>query len=147
MSILENILAAVEANTAATNRNSELLEQAAAGREAVLGAVEKATTKPAAADKKAADKKPAAETPPAGAAEGAVDAVAAAVNGYMEGTEGAERDARKAKVAELFGKVGAKKRSEIPADKEAAVLKALATLTEQGNLIADEPAADDDLLN
>ena len=78
-----------------------------------------------------------------------VDDLKAAVVGYTEGTEGAERDARKAKIAELFGKVGATNVGTVPEGKYAAVIKALTTLKVAGNVLADEDPAgdeDDDLL-
>lgn len=151
MDILERIAVALEHNAVALARNNELLEASAEGRERAIAAAQAATTKPAAAKPaaaKAADKpaeKPAEEPKAAAAGAPNIDAVKAAVVGYTEGTEGAERDARKAKIAEVFGKVGATNVGTIPTDKYKAVIKALTTLTEQGNVLADEePAADED---
>lgn len=143
MDILERIAVALE-------KNNELLEGAAEGRERVLAAANAATNKPAAGKKadapKADAEKPAETTKTDGPS---VDDLKAAVVGYTEGTEGAERDARKAKIAELFKKVGATNVGTVPEGKYAAVIKALNTLKAAGNVLADEPDAtdeDDDLL-
>ncbi len=145
MSDIQNLIEALD-------RNTEALKASAAHRTEVLAAAEKVTEanpKPKAAakaDAPKADEKPAAD-------EGAVDKVAEVVNRYMEGTSGAEREARKAEIGKVFAhpKVGAKKRSEIPANMESAVIKAVETLIKNGNVLpADEPDADegdgDDLL-
>ena len=143
MDILERIATALE-------KNNELLEQAAAGREKVLAAAEAATTKPTTTRTKKDE--PAAETPKtddAPKSDGpSLDDLKAAVVAYTEGTEGDEREARKAKIAELFGKVGAKNVGTVPEGKYKAVIKALVTLKEQGNVLKDEDAdgEDDDLL-
>lgn len=142
--------AALAENTAALNRNSELMIEAAAGRERVIGLAENAAAPKKPAAKKASEEKPAAaveekaETPPPAAASSeAATAITTWLKASTEGT--AERAARTAKVKELFGKVGATNAATIPADKVKAFVNTIAKLTAEGNLVPDEPA-DDDLL-
>lgn len=73
--------------------------------------------------------------------------VQVAIGSYVgaDGISAEERDARKAKALSILKKVGAEKATDVPADKAPAVVKAMKTLLEQGNLIKVEEA-DDDLL-
>lgn len=156
MGILEDLLAA-------TLRNNELMEQAAAGREEVLAAAKAATTKPAAkpkAETPAAETKtetksePAAETKPAAETSDGptVQDVNDAISGYVGGTNDAEeRAARAAKVKGVLTKFSPEGTEKVNggtllADKRAAFIKTVAKWVEEGNLIVKEEAAaaDDD---
>ncbi|ESQ85440.1 hypothetical protein AEAC466_04555 [Asticcacaulis sp. AC466] len=55
----------------------------------------------------------------------------------------AEATARQAELDKLFKKVGATNYKTVPADKIAAVIKAVKTLTERGNILNPEDFADD----
>lgn len=154
MSILENLLAALEANTESNVALTAAIEAGNASRDKVLAVAEGAAAKAKPAAKAKATETPAAEdesdeTPPkTEAAKPKSDAptgdVPAAVVAYIGDTEGPEREARKGEVAKLFEKVGAKKASEVPADKVKAVLKALATLTERGDVLPAETSEEDE---
>lgn len=148
---------AIRENTAAVKENSELLREAAAGRAEVLAAAKEASTKAKPAPKASAEKPAESKSTGDAAAEAASSAAAIAttqatgatptlnkcqqaVADYLDGTEGAEREARGAKVKEVLGKVGVAKAGEVPADKEAAFIRTFDKLKEQGNLVkADEP--------
>lgn len=141
--------AALAENTKALTEHSELLKLVHAGQGAALAAA-KAVTEKVATGTKAADKKPAE-----GAGEPAADKKPALTRENISelvvkycGAEGdhpkPERDARRAKVTELFGKVSAKTVKDVPEDRFAAVAKALNTLIDQGNLLKVEEAAEGD---
>lgn len=137
MDILERIAVALE-------KNNELLEGAAEGRERVLAAANAATNKPV-TTKKADKPAETVEKPAETATEGpSLDDLKASVVGYTEGTEGAERDARKAKIAEVFGKVNATNVGTVPKEKYKAVINTLNKLKAAGNVLADEAASDED---
>ncbi len=68
---------------------------------------------------------------------------------YIGATKSAEeRDARKAKVAEILKKVGARKHSEIPADKTKAFINTMNKFIAEGDILTpeEEPRDEDDLL-
>jgi len=148
MSDIANLIAALDRTTASNIALTAAVEAGNEGRAAVLEVAKGASTKPAAAKKPAekSDDKPAATEKADAPKE---NPVSAAIVSYLDGIEGAERDARKAKVQEIFGKVGATKLSEIPADKTDVVVRTMEKLIAAGNLIQTETAdpEDDDLLN
>ena len=67
---------------------------------------------------------------------------------YIGATKSAEeRDARKAKVAEILKKVGARKHSEIPADRTKAFINTIDKFIAEGDVLTPEEESDgDDLL-
>lgn len=147
---------AINALTDATLKLIELRTEAIEATKAAAAPAAKPAGKAKSADKEARDitdspedRKPADGTK----AKDSDDACTAAIRDYVAVDEGPERDARKAKVKEVLEKVGATKRSEIPAAKEKAFVNTLKKLLAAGNLIADEPEAegeeegDDDLLD
>ncbi len=113
------------------------------GRAAVLEAAQAASTKTLKKTEPKTETK--VETPPAETTT-TEDPVSAAFLAYMDGTEGAERDARKAKVKAILKKVGAEKVTDVPEGKKAAFIKAMGDLKAAGNLIAEEAEDDDNLL-
>ncbi len=143
--------AALKENTAAIVANTELLKEAAAGREKVLAAAQAAGATAAAPKsggrKGAADK----ETPPADpkppvdeyAGEGGAEKLRGVCAEYLQIEDEAERTARKPKVSAVFGKYGAKKWDEVPADKRSAVVAEVRALIEAGNVLKPAPAEDD----
>jgi hypothetical protein len=145
-------------NTAAIKELTAAVLAGNESRAAVLETAKKVTEKaaPAKAAAKPAEKpaeKPAAEKPAAEAGDdaSAIQGVKDAVLGYVGATDRAEeREARKAKVKEIFGKVGATNATDVPTDKRQAFINTMNKLTEQGD-ITEAPAeeagsADDDLL-
>lgn len=155
--------AKIDALTAAVEKLNTTSENLLALRSAAIDEIKGAATAAKAPAKAAAKKaedapaKTAEETPAAAAGDAGtnrlaeVQAVCAKYAGGSDRTE--ERDARKAKLTWLFGKVGAKKLAEIPEGKEAAVIKAVNQLIADGDLTeapaedaAPAEAADDDLL-
>lgn len=146
----------VETLTEVTQRLYELrattveeIKQAAAGAKAPAKGAKAAA---AATEAAAAEPEKTAEKPAAAAASGdtnrlaEVQKVCAAYAGGTDDKE--EREARKEKLTWLFGRVGATKLAEIPAGKEAAVIKAVNQLIADGDLIKKDEVAegDDDLL-
>jgi hypothetical protein len=161
--VAQSLVAALAANTAVVTENNRLLVEAAAGREQVLAAAEKASAPKAAtrakkeeAPAEAPASAPAAETPAAPPAAAAAaqpdpnDPLNKAIVGWAGGTDRPEeRAARMAKVKELFVKVGATSAATVPDDKRQAFINTIAKLQEQGDLVpVEEPAAEaeDDLL-
>ncbi len=68
---------------------------------------------------------------------------------YIGATKSAEeRDARKAKVAEILKKVGARKHSEIPADRTKAFINTMNKFIAEGDILTPEEESrdEDDLL-
>lgn len=136
------LIEALDRNTASNEALTAAVEAGNDGRAAVLEAAKGASTKAAA--KPAAAKK---EADPAPKDEPKSDPVADSILAYMDGTEGKERDARKAKVKEILGKVGAAKHSEVPADKADVFIRTMKKLLDAGNLITEEAdEEEDDLL-
>ena len=76
------------------------------------------------------------------------DPVKAKIVEYIGATKSAEeRDARKAKVAEILKKVGARKHSEIPADKTKAFINTISKFIAEGDVLTpEEESGGDDLL-
>lgn len=143
--------AAIAENTAAVKALTEAVLAGNEGRAAVLEAAQNAATKtkPAAAAKKAEAPaaEPAAEpeTPKAAeqpAAAAQPNACQQAVIDYLGETEGAEREARSAKVKEILKKVGVAKAVEVPEDKVAPFLRTFEKLKAAGNLVADAEPED-----
>ena len=76
------------------------------------------------------------------------DPVKAKIVEYIGATKSAEeRDARKAKVAEILKKVGARKHSEIPADRTKAFINTIDKFIAEGDVLTpEEESGGDDLL-
>lgn len=156
--VAQSLVAALAANTAAVTENTRVLIEAAAGREQVLAAAEKASAPKTSTRAKKEEAPAAAETtPPAAAAETTPPAAAQpdpndplnkAIVGWAGGTDRPEeRAARMAKVKELFVKVGATSAATVPDDKRQPFINTIAKLQEQGDLVpVGETAAEDDLL-
>lgn len=155
-------------NTAAVKALTEVSQNLLALRSAAIDEIKgaAASTKAPAKTTKKTEEVPASDAGAAGAADSSASTTAAASGdatnrlkevqevcaAYAGGTDREEeRTARKEKLTWLFGKVGAKKLAEIPAGKEAAVIKAVKQLIADGDLTqppaADGAAADDDLLS
>ena len=120
-------------------------------------AIEKVSAAAAPAPKtgKAAKADPKAEEPreitdsPEDRKEAGGDPVKDRIVEYIGATKSAEeRDARKAKVAEILKKVGARKHSEIPADKTKAFINTMNKFIAEGDILTpeEEPRDEDDLL-
>lgn len=140
MSILEDLLAAVNTSNELTAKNNELLEAAAVGRDQVMELARAATTKPAAASKAAAKPAAAATT----STHPSLDDMKKSIQAYGAVEDEAERTARRDKIVAVLAKVKATNASEVPEDKRAAVIKAMNTLVEAGNLTSPAEAADAD---
>lgn len=80
--------------------------------------------------------------------EPTADTLSDAVKEYIgiAGNDGDRRKQLAAKVKEIFGKVKATKRSEVPKDKEAAVEKAIRKLIDEVTAAENEDADDEDLI-
>lgn len=157
MDILDRLATALE-------RNNELLEQAAEGRERAIAAAEKATSKPAADKKATADKKAAEAEKPATEQKAAtstgdtptVEDVNNAIVKYVGATNRPEeRDARKAKVAGVLAKFSPEGTAKpnggtLAEDKRGAFIKTVDKWIADGDLTqpaAEEEASEgDDLL-
>lgn len=159
MSDLANLAAAIAANTAAVERNNELLIEAAAGRERAIAAAEAASTKPASTKKsepkatEAAKPAEAAKAEPAASDEPTVEDVTNAITRYLAPPERVEeRAARKSKVLGVltkFSPEGTEKPNgaTLAADKRAAFIKTVDKWIADGDLTTPPAAAsDDDLL-
>lgn len=150
---LAELTAGVAAQTAATKELTDITNKLYALRADAIETVRGAAASPGKAKDKPAEKpaeKTAAETvaDDKPAASESMTEVQRVVGDYVgaEGISEEERKARKGKVAEVLAhpKVNAKKVSEIPAGLEKAVIKAVTTLAEKGNVLADEPSAEDE---
>lgn len=158
---MEQLIAALTRNAEATERNNELLEAAAEGREKVLAAAEAASTKAATSkatankataaksDDKPAAEKPAAKTDADDADVPSVDDVNNAIKKYVGGTDRKEeRTARSAKVKGVLTKFSPEGTETVNggtllADKRAAFIKTVDAWIKAGDL-TEPPAADDD---
>lgn len=80
--------------------------------------------------------------------EPTADTLSDAVKEYIgiAGNDGDRRKELAGKVKEIFGKVKATKRSEVPKDKEAAVEKAIRKLIDEATAAENEDADDEDLI-
>lgn len=141
--LLETLIGKIEQ----LNQTTENL--AALRADAIQTVQQEAAPKPAAkrtAAEKKEEPKPAEEAAPP---VSDVDTLSEAVKEYiaMAGDESDKRKANMAVVKEIFGKVKATKRSEVPADKAAAVEKAIRAKIAEANE-ADEAVeeSEDDLL-
>lgn len=160
---LEQSIADLKTSVDALNENllkniansNKLIELAQGASEKAAAA--KTTTKGKTEAEKPADPKPAETKTEAASTGGALtlDDLKNAIRGYAvpipedadEKTKARltrEKEARAAKIDELYGKVGAKNYKEVPADKYKAFINSVNKLIEAGNLTPDdEPKADD----
>ena len=138
--------AALTALTEATNKLIELRTEA-------IEATKAAAASPASKGKTTAAKREITDAPedrkePEAETEVAevgaeVDPLTRLIVEYCSADDAKERDARKAKVKEFMEKVGARKRSEVPAAKVKPFINTMKKLIADGNLIpADEPEAE-----
>ena len=138
--------AALTALTEATNKLIELRTEA-------IEATKAAAASPASKGKTTAAKREITDAPEdrketeteteAAEVEAEVDPLTRLIVEYCSADDAKERDARKAKVKEFMEKVGAKKRSEVPAAKVKPFINTMKKLIADGNLIpADEPEAE-----
>ena len=105
------------------------------------------TGKDAKADPKAEEGRGITDSPEDRKEEGG-DPVKDKIVEYIGATKSAEeRDARKAKVAEILKKVGARKHSEIPADRTKAFINTISKFIAEGDVLTpEEESGEDDLL-
>lgn len=142
--------AAVAENTAALKELVDITKKLHALRADAIETVRGAAASPGKAKDKPADEKPADKPTDEKKSDlsEALTEVQRVVGEYVgaEGISEAERKARQGKVKEVLAhpKVNAKKVSEIPAGLEKAVIKAVTTLTAEGNVIKDETVSEDD---
>lgn len=142
------LYAALLANTAAQVALTEITTKLHNLRADAIEQVTKAA-KPGAQTTKKTDAAPTAETPAAAAPADKAEPneVQKAVAAYVGGSEReAEREARMAKVRELLAnpKVNVAKVSDVPESLFPAMLKALKTLTDKGDLTTVEAPAEAD---
>ena len=106
------------------------------------------TGKAAKADPKAEEARGITDSPEDRKDAADADPVKAKIVEYIGATRSAEeRDARKAKVSEILRKVGARKHSEIPADRTKAFINTIDKFIAEGDVLTpEEESGGDDLL-
>lgn len=142
-----SIEAKLEALTKSVDALTDITTKLHSLRADAIESVRGAATKPAAEKPAKAAEKPAAEKETVEVDESEMTEVQKVIAAYTaaDGISEAEIKARKAKVKEVLAhpKVNAKKVSDIPANLEGAVIKAVNKLIAEGNLIKEDEDDED----